>query len=55
MYRIKNLRLIRRPGVNGTFGCLKGDEQAIIAADDYEKDEVKALLQYVLAGPLSCC
>ncbi|KAG1893695.1 uncharacterized protein F5891DRAFT_962533, partial [Suillus fuscotomentosus] len=45
MYRIKNLRLIRRPGVNGTFGCLKGDEQAIIAADDYEKDEVKALLQ----------
>ncbi|KAG2030233.1 hypothetical protein BDR03DRAFT_1017368 [Suillus americanus] len=45
MYRIKNLWFIRRPGVNGAFGCLEGDEQLIIVANDYEKDEVKALLQ----------
>ncbi|KAG1848234.1 hypothetical protein F4604DRAFT_1935445 [Suillus subluteus] len=45
IYRIKKLRLIRRPGVIGAFGCLEGDEQLVIAADDCAKDEVKALLQ----------
>ncbi|KAG1758882.1 hypothetical protein EDD22DRAFT_783331 [Suillus occidentalis] len=45
IYRIKNLRLIQRPGVIGAFGCLEGDEQLVIAADDSAKDEVKALLQ----------
>ncbi|KAG1723165.1 hypothetical protein EDD22DRAFT_790179 [Suillus occidentalis] len=45
IYRIKNLRLIQRPGVIGAFGCLEGDEPLIIAADDCAKDEVKALLQ----------
>ncbi|KAG1827545.1 uncharacterized protein BJ212DRAFT_1256958 [Suillus subaureus] len=45
MYRIKNLRLIRRTGVKGAFGRLGGDERLIIAANDREKEEVKALLQ----------
>ncbi|KAG2037353.1 hypothetical protein BDR03DRAFT_957486 [Suillus americanus] len=44
MYRIKNLRLIRRTGVKGAFGRLGGDERLIIAANDRE-EEVKALLQ----------
>ncbi|KAG0701777.1 hypothetical protein DFH29DRAFT_805870 [Suillus ampliporus] len=47
MYRIKNLRLIRRTGVKGAFGRLGGNERLIIAANDRENEEVKALLQYV--------
>ncbi|KAG2131294.1 uncharacterized protein EDB93DRAFT_1094395 [Suillus bovinus] len=45
MYRIKNLRLIKRTGVKGVFGRLGGDERLIIAANDHEKEEVQALLQ----------
>ncbi|KAG1728642.1 uncharacterized protein EDB91DRAFT_852261 [Suillus paluster] len=45
MYRIKNLRLIKRTGVKGSFGRLGGDERLIIPANDREKEEVKALLQ----------
>lgn len=52
MYRIKNLRLINRTGVKGDFGRLGGDERLIIAADD-RKEDVQALLQYVLAGLLT--
>ncbi|KAG2363432.1 hypothetical protein BDR07DRAFT_1404363 [Suillus spraguei] len=44
MYRIKNLRLIKRTDVKGAFGRLGGDERLIIAANDREKDEVQALL-----------
>ncbi|KAG1827544.1 uncharacterized protein BJ212DRAFT_59345 [Suillus subaureus] len=45
MYRIKNLRLIRKTGVKGAFGRLGGDERLIIATSDREKEAVKALLQ----------
>lgn len=45
MYRIKNLRLIRRAGVKGAFGRLGGDEQLIIAVNDHEKKDVQALVQ----------
>lgn len=55
IYRIKNLRLIQRPGVIGAFGCLEGAEQLVIAADDSAKDEVKALLQYAITGSLTYC
>jgi hypothetical protein len=44
MYRIKNLRLIKRTGVKGSFGRLGGDERLIIAANDRE-EEVQALLR----------
>jgi hypothetical protein len=53
MYRIKNLRLIKRTGVKGAFGRLGGDERLIIVANDREKEEIQALLQYVWAGLLS--
>ncbi|KAG2116402.1 hypothetical protein DEU56DRAFT_748325 [Suillus clintonianus] len=45
MYRIKNLRLIKRAGIKGAFGRLGGDERLIIAVNDLEKEEVKALLR----------
>jgi hypothetical protein len=53
MYRIKNLRLIKRPGVKGAFGRLGGDERLIIAVNDHMKNDVQALIQYVLVGLLS--
>ena len=46
IYRIKNLRLIRR--ANGAFGRLGGDERLIIEVKDREKEGVRALLRYVL-------
>jgi hypothetical protein len=55
IYRIKNLQLIRRPGIISAFGCLEGDKQLVIAADDCVKDEVKALLQYAIVKPSTCC
>jgi hypothetical protein len=54
IYRIKNLRLIRKTGVNGAFGRLGGDERLIIETKDHEKEEVKALLQYVFVGLTIC-
>ncbi|KAG2350098.1 hypothetical protein BDR05DRAFT_955959 [Suillus weaverae] len=45
MYRIKNLRLIRRSGVRCAFGRLGGDERLIIATNDRDKEEVQALLK----------
>jgi len=56
MYRIKNLRLIRRMGVKvvkGAFGRLGGNERLIIAINNHEKKDVQALVQYVLAGLLT--
>lgn len=48
IYRINNLRLIKRTNVNGAFGRLGGDERLIVEAKDHGKEEVEALLQYVL-------
>jgi hypothetical protein len=48
MYRIKDLRLIRRTGVKvvkGAFGRLGGDERLIIAVNNHEKKDVQALVQ----------
>jgi len=47
IYRISNLRLIKKTGLNGAFGRLGGDERLITEVKDCEKEEVKALLQYV--------
>ncbi|KAG1765740.1 hypothetical protein EV702DRAFT_1151457, partial [Suillus placidus] len=44
IYRIKNLGLIRRSGVRGAFGRLRGDERLIIATNDRDKEE-EALLR----------
>ncbi|KIK44550.1 hypothetical protein CY34DRAFT_802531 [Suillus luteus UH-Slu-Lm8-n1] len=46
MYRIRNLRLIKRAGVNGAFGRLGGDERLIIAVNDLMKNDVQALIQH---------